>query len=96
MASIQRLIAPLLELRALLARPGNDFSWSSWEDAADALACVDEQLAQLGAGVVPDLSLLLVPTCPAQEVSLSSGWAKEYLAVAARIEDALKQLSERA
>ena len=32
------LIAVLQEARGLLAREGNDFSWSSWEDRAEALA----------------------------------------------------------
>ena len=39
----------LNEARALLALPGNDFAWSSWEDAAAALAELDAAIAALGA-----------------------------------------------
>ena len=79
----------LLELRALLERPDNDFSWSSWPDRAAALVEIDQHLSWIRAGGVPDLSLLLIPTGPAQEVSLSSGWGDAYLAIAERIEHEL-------
>lgn len=76
----------LLDLRALLARPDNDFSWSSWLDQGAALAEIDRHLAELRAGAVPELDVLLAPTGPAQEVSLGSGWARDYLHVADTIE----------
>jgi hypothetical protein len=92
MDTLVALEEAVLELRALLARPDNDYSWSSWPDPAAALAEVDRHLAQLRAGVVPDLSMLLVATGPAQEVALSSGWGDAYLALAERIEQALARI----
>ena len=89
MTTLTSLEQAVLELRALLARPDNDFSWSSWSDQAAALAEIDRHLECIRRGAVPDLGMLLVPTGPAQEVSLSSGWGYEYLEVAERIERAI-------
>jgi hypothetical protein len=89
MDTLVALEEAVLELRALLARPDNDFSWSSWPDQAAALAELDQHLSCIRRGRVPDLSMLLVATGPAQEVSLSSGWGDAYLAVAERIEHEL-------
>ena len=83
----------LREARAFLARPGNDFAWSSWGDAGAALAEVDRLLAALEAGRLPDrltVSVLFAPTGPIQEVSLSSGWGYEFLALAARCDAAVE------
>ena len=89
MENLAELEASVRHLRDLLARPDNDFSWSSWPDHTSALAEIDQHLEWICKGSVPDLSMLLVPTGPAQEVSLSSGWGNEYLDVAERIENAL-------
>jgi hypothetical protein len=81
----EELIVAFLNLRALLAQPSNDFTWSSWKDADAALAEVDSIIAQLRAGVrldPTDLSVIFAPTGPAQEVSISSGWGEAFIAVA--------------
>jgi hypothetical protein len=85
------LVDVLREARGLLALPGNDFAWSSWTDAPAALTELDRQIAALEAGQLPprlDLAVLFAPTGPIQEVSLSSGWAHEFLTVAARFDAA--------
>jgi hypothetical protein len=87
----QELLNVLRQARALLALPGNDFAWSSWEDAAAALAELDRHIATIESGQLPprlDLSVLFAPTGPIQEVSLSSGWGDEFLALAARFDAA--------
>ena len=89
------LMDVLREARALLALPGNDFAWSSWEDASAALAELDRQIADIGAGKLPprlDLAVLFAPTGPMQEVSLSSGWADEFVAVASRFDAAAERV----
>lgn len=90
----QRELANVLrEARSLLALPDNDFSWSSWLDASAALAEVDELIATLESGRLPSrlkLSVLFAPTGPIQEVSISSGWGNEFLALAARCDAAVK------
>jgi hypothetical protein len=85
----QQLVEVLREARALLALPGNDFAWSSWADAPAALAELDRQIAALERGQLPprlDVAVLFAPTGPMQEVSLSSGWAQEFLDVATRFD----------
>ena len=88
----ERLAAVLREARAYLARPGNCFAWSSWSNAVEALADVDRMLAQLDGERLPermDMAVLFAPTGPIQEVSVSSGWGEEFLALAARFDAAL-------
>ncbi len=77
------------EASLLLALPENDFSWSSWDNALDAL----EELKDIAGTVGTDeesahrrLALLFAPTGPIQEVSLSSDWADEFLKLAERFE----------
>jgi len=89
METLSQLQEAVVELRGLLARPDNDFSWSSWTSQEVALLEMDQHLEWLRRGAVPDLWQLVAPTGPAQEVSLSSGWGNEYLLVAERIETAL-------
>jgi hypothetical protein len=93
-AALRELAGVLREARLLLALPENDFAWSSWEDASAALAEVDKLIAALDAGRLPSrliVSVLFAPTGPTQEVSISSGWANEYLSVAARCDAAVER-----
>ena len=79
----------LRETRDLLGRPGNDFSWSSWEDAKAADLEIDEHLRRIEQGDhsrLLDLQVLYAPTGPIQEVSVTSGWGREFLAVAERFD----------
>ncbi|MEQ1823176.1 MAG: hypothetical protein ABL949_11745 [Fimbriimonadaceae bacterium] len=85
MASFRLVIQILVKIRALLLTPGNDFSWSSWQDADGAVREIDSLIGRLSAGdSVNDLSLtvLFAPTGPIQEVALSSGWADEFAKLA--------------
>jgi hypothetical protein len=87
----QELVDVLRQARSLLELPGNDFAWSSWEDAGTALKELDKLIAAIEKGPLPlrlDVSILFAPTGPIQEVSMSSGWAYEYLALASRFDAA--------
>jgi hypothetical protein len=88
---MQELDAILTEARALLARPDNDFHWSSWKDQEAALAELDTLIAQVRHRQLPKeaLDILFLPTGPIQEVSLSNGWADEFLALARRYDAAI-------
>lgn len=90
-----RLVEVLQEARGLLARPGNDFAWSSWESAADALREIDTLITRIQAGDTPkrlDLEVLFAPTGPVQEVSLSSGWGQEFLKLAEKFDSAIQKV----
>jgi hypothetical protein len=89
----QNLIAVLREAREFLARPDNDFAWSSWEDAEAAFREIDGLISRIEAGSLPprlDLTVLFAPTGPIQEVSVSSGWGQEFLRLADRFDAAVE------
>lgn len=91
MADTAALIDIFSELRTLLARPENDFDWSSWENAAAALEEVDGLIAILQAGALPDtltMQVLFTVAGPIQEVSLNSGWGNRFLELAERFDEA--------
>jgi hypothetical protein len=85
---VDELIDVLLEARRLLARPGNDFSWSSFLDQESALAELDAHIARVRAGrtATGGVATLFLPTGPLQEVSISSGWGDEFVALADRFD----------
>jgi hypothetical protein len=83
----------LLDARSLLARPGDNFDWSTWADAEAALREVDGLIAVLDSDRLPSrlaVSVLFAPTGPIQEVSISSGWGDEFLALASRCDAAVE------
>ena len=89
------LLDVLAATRELLARPENDFSWSSWQDQAVALEEMDAVIAMVRTEKsVPRMTLdvLFAPTGPIQEVSLSSGWGREFVALADRYDTAIANL----
>jgi hypothetical protein len=93
----QELTAVLKAGRDLLARPDNDFSWSSWSDAAGALREIDGIIAKIEAGVPVRQTaarVLFLPTGPIQDVSLSSGWGDEFIALAKRFDAAEARLND--
>ena len=94
MADLAALVAVMREARTFLERPDNDFAWSSWTDQQAALAEIDEIIATLRRGSVPDISVLFAPTGPIQEVSLSSGWGRDFLLLAERFDAALAKVNE--
>jgi len=88
------LLKVLQETRALLARPDNNFDWSSWENGEAALREIDALIASVCNGALPDpqqLALLFAPTGPLQEVSLSSGWGEMFLDLTERLDGAARQ-----
>lgn len=88
----------LLEARSLIALPGNNFAWSWWQDAEPALKQIDRSVALLERGWVPSrprIAVLFAPTGSMQEVSLSSGWADEFLILAERFDAAAEAFYRR-
>jgi hypothetical protein len=89
-----KLADVLREAIASLSRPGNDFAWSSWDDANDAVSELSAHVETLGAGKLPpklDLTVLFAPTGPIQEVSISSGWGAEFLELSGRFDRAVRR-----
>jgi hypothetical protein len=83
------LIDVLRNARELLARNDNNFFWSSWQDSNAAVAELDERITAIERGETPsklDIAVLFAPTGPMQDVSISSGWAREFLVIASRFD----------
>lgn len=90
-----KLIDVLRQARELLARPDNSFLWSSWDSHADALRQIDGFITRIEAGDMPartDLTVLFAPTGDIQEVAESSGWGREFLALAERFDAAIQSV----
>lgn len=88
------LLAVFLRVREAIARPENDFFWSSWRDAPHALEELDEIIAMLRAGQMPDhsqMSVIFAPTGPLQEVSIGSGWGDEFIALASAFDAVMER-----
>jgi hypothetical protein len=87
----RQLLDILSEAIRLVSLPENDFSWSSWAGAEEALAeltLIREQFARDDFSSLRELEIIFAPTGPMQEVGISSGWAKIYLALADRLDRA--------
>jgi hypothetical protein len=84
------LLSILLEARELLARSGNDFAWSKWSCAEAALKEMDLHIAIVDQGRPLEkfrLGLLFAPTGSIQEVSMSSGWSRQFMELATRFDE---------
>jgi hypothetical protein len=92
---VDTLIDVMLEARRLLALPGNDFSWSSFIDQEAALEEIDAHIQSVREGST-NAGVLFVATGPVQEVSLSSGWGDEFVALAHRYDAAVATLQGHA
>jgi hypothetical protein len=93
--SRDELAEVLRAAKTLLARPGNDYSWSSWQDADAATRELDGLIQAVESGTLParpDIAVLFLPTGPIQEVSLSSGWGDEFLTLATKFDDVAKRV----
>jgi hypothetical protein len=85
------LLSVLRDTRAALSRPGNDFAWSRWDSAEEAVLVLDGHVAAIerdDTSRLPELKVLFAPTGSIQEVSVSSGWGEEFLGLAARFDKA--------
>ena len=92
------LLEVLRETKALLARPGNDFAWSTWDNAEAALSELDGFISRIEAGLSLEgsaLSMLFSPTADIQEVSVSSGWGSEFCLIAARFDRAFAEYEKQ-
>jgi len=87
----------LARTRDVINRTGNDFTWSSWIDAADATEEIDGLIRSLASGhvdhIAAALSLLFAPAGAVQELALASGWAHDFKQLADAADACLPQIS---
>ena len=90
MASLILVLESAIELVSL---PENDFCWSRWQGAKEAIAEIDSLRKEILDGSLPErltVALSFGPTGPLQEVSLSSGWGEAFLRVADKFDEVEK------
>ena len=93
--SEEALIRVLRDTRAILSRPGNDFSWSRWQDQKAAVADIDDILRRIEAAEtikLAQLEALYAPTGSLQEVSIDSDWEDEFMKLSSRFDRATADL----
>jgi hypothetical protein len=94
----QELVDVLRSACELARRPGNDFTWSTWDDADGAVMEISAYITTIEAGWLPprmQMAVVFAATGPLQEVGLASGWGEEFRAIVARFEAAEVKVYER-
>jgi hypothetical protein len=69
----------------LVSLDDNNFLWSSWNDAASAVAELRSHLDAVATSNnvnLDELSVLFAATGPMQELSISSGWGEPFVKLA--------------
>ncbi|MDQ2987285.1 MAG: hypothetical protein M3R13_11325 [Armatimonadota bacterium] len=80
MPNFHELIDVFERAREFVVRESNDFGWSGWENADEAVLEIDAIIYALrGETMLTIARVLFLPTGPLQELSISSGWADEFL-----------------
>ncbi len=91
----RELVGVLRKTRELLARPDNNFTWSHWRRAEDALRDIDTFITLFESGDTSrrgDLEMLFAPTGSIQEVSISSGWGEEFIRLSERFDSVIRRV----
>lgn len=94
MPSVPKLLEVFEKIRELAIRPDNDFTWSWWDDTEGVLREIEPILTQLRSGSMPvsnSFTSLFLPTSGLQELSLSSGWGKEFIEIANEFDSAMSE-----
>jgi hypothetical protein len=97
-SATEHLISVLNEAITRLVMPDNDFNWSRWSGAGEAVSEIKSHITSIQSGDLSrtwDLSILFGATGPIQEVSMSSGWGDEFLTLAKRFDDAVDRIGGR-
>jgi hypothetical protein len=89
------LLAILDEVIRLVSLSGSNFIWTHWEDAAEALAELQSHRDRIAAddfNSLPLLSARFGPAGPLQELSILSGWAREFINLSGTFDQAAARL----
>lgn len=93
MRNLTKVNLQLNKLRNLLSSPTTNISWSRFDSVDDIL----KKLDSLENGMVnrnedsfKEMLFLLAPTNDFQEISISSGWADEFLSIADDLEKEIR------
>jgi hypothetical protein len=89
------LLEVLRRAKTLVSRAGNNFGWSGWNDAGDAIRQIDFKISLIETQPEPDpfvVADLFWPTGAMQELSIDSGWAHEFEDLAQQFESIAQRI----
>jgi len=72
-----------------------DVAWSSYKTVEEAVIDLTDHIDRLAQNDLSrrwDLTVLFAPTGPLQEISLHSGWEKQFLELAAQFDAAMRNI----
>ena len=90
--NIDVAIEQISRLKHLLSLPNVDVCWSKYTYADEVirdLEFLEKGIINKDENAIDQLLFLLLPTADLQEISISSGWGKEFLVIANTLEVAL-------
>ncbi|ACT03324.1 hypothetical protein [Paenibacillus sp. JDR-2] len=88
-----KIIYLLEELRARVESPLTDLFWSSYNSVSEILEEIDSYVIRLTAmdiEVMKDIQFFIAPTGSMQEISISNGWASEFVAISGMLDQLME------
>ncbi|NVM36972.1 MAG: hypothetical protein HWN81_15355 [Candidatus Lokiarchaeota archaeon] len=82
-------------LKRILKTPQTNTIHSSFNSKEDVIIELDTHIQRLIKGdfsKIEDLIILFAPTSDLQEISIASGWGKQFLSISERFDAAIKDL----
>ena len=99
MERIKKDIVDILEnIKDYIQGKNTDVTWSSFESEEDVIVTNNNHILKLRNNEfskIDELYLLFLPTSDLQEISISSGWGKEFLVIAEKFDNAIKDLMKK-
>ncbi len=87
----------LMKTKALIKVSDIDVVWSRFENKEELITALDDHIEKLRSqdfAKLWNLIVLFAPTGSLQEISISSGWSTEYLALASEFDIAINELKQ--
>ncbi len=94
---ISALIKILKNLKRILKTRETNIIYSTFDSIEDLIFEIDNHIQKLkdeDFSVIDNLILLFAPTSDLQEIFISSGWSNQFLDIAERFDDVIKDLIE--
>ena len=89
MVNVLNINLQLNKLRKLLSSSTTDISWSNYDSVGailEELSFLENGMRNMKEDAFKEMLFLLAPTNNLQEISISSGWADEFLDIADNLE----------
>ena len=94
---IAEVINIIKVLKGIIKSPETDILHSSFNTGEEVLNELNTHIQKLmkeDFSKIEDLIILFAPTSDLQEISITSGWGKQFLSIAERFDGAIKDLIE--